>query len=267
MVRDGHRSGEMPWGWWLRARSGLLEDEHGRTWRSVRDAFWQGELRFPEIHVAPEQHELMLRALSSLDSRWSASSENKYDLFNGDMMFWRFYPCWLGSIGMIATSNSVGMGLSPLDGGLSPEGRSVLMMLRATREPEWESLPMAEIIDVVAASTRTAAHDAREAALEAFERAVGLRRYVFAREQVGRAHLITLTGISGGAGARMPLRRVNWSVSFNDANTRDDLFAWFAARADRWDEWGEMAHRKGADAFGQHLLGLVLASRVSGTGS
>lgn len=257
----------MPWGWWLRTRSGRLEDEHGRTWRSVRDAFFQGELGFGDVHFAQEQHELMLRALSSLDSRWSASAENRYDLFGGDMMFWRFYLCWLGSIGMIQTWNSVGMQVSPLDGGLSPEGQSVLMMLRATRDPEWESLPMAEIMDAVASSMRTAADDAREGALQAFERTIGLRRHVFARERVGRSHLVTLTGMAGGVGARMPVRRVNWSISFTDARVRDELFAWFATRIDRWEDWGEMAHRKGAKAFGQHLLGLFLASRISGASS
>lgn len=62
----------------------------------------------------------------------------------------------------------------------------------------------------------------------------------------------------------MPVRRVNWSISFTDAAARDDLFAWFAIRIDRWDDWGEMAHCKGADAFNQHLLSLIVASVISG---
>ncbi|MFL0587183.1 hypothetical protein [Sphingomonas sp. ABOLG] len=267
MARDGHRPGELPWGWWLRARLGVLEDEHGRTWRSVRDAFWQGELGFGDVHFAPEQHELMLRTLSSLDRHGSHPQENRHDLFAGDWFFWRFYMCWLGSIGMIETTSSIGFKVSPLEGGLSPEGRSVLMMLRATREPEWESMPMAEIMDIVVSSMHTAADDAREEALQAFERAIGLRRHVFARERVGRSHLVTLTGMSGGAGARMPVRRVNWSASFADSAARDDLFAWFAARVDRWDDWGEMAYSKGADAFGRHLLELLVVSRTTGAQS
>ena len=93
MVRDRHRPGDLPWGWWLRVRDGVLEDEDGRTWRSVRDAFWQGELNFPDVHFAPEQHELLLRALSALDSPCSDANESRHDLFSGDMLFWRFYQC------------------------------------------------------------------------------------------------------------------------------------------------------------------------------
>ena len=267
MVRERHSPGKLPWGWWLRARGGVLEDEDGRTWRSVRDCFWQGELGFGDVHFAPEQHELMLRALSSRDSRWSDSSEHRDDLGADDMMFWRFYQCWLASIGMIDTSNSMGAQFSPFDGGLSPEGVSVLLMLRATREPEWEDLPMAEVLDAVASSSRTAADDARERALQAFEEAIGLRRHVFARERIGGSHLVTLTGMSGDPGARMPVRRVTWSMAFRETTTRDDLFAWLATRIERWDDWGEMAYRKGTDAFTQHLLGLVIASGRSGAGS
>lgn len=263
MTRDWHRPGELPWGWWLRTRAGMLEDEHGRRWRSVRDCFWQGELGFTDVHFAGEQHELMLRTLSSIDRHGSHPRENRQDLFDGDWFFWRFYMCWLGSIGMIETTSSTGFTVTPLEGGLSPEGRSVLMMLLATRDPEWEPLPMTEILDALASSMRSSADDAREDALRVFERSVGLRRHVFAREDVGRSHMVTLTGMSGGVGARMPVRRVNWSIAFADAETRDDLFAWFAARIDRWDDWGEMAYRKGADAFGQHLLGIFAASRMA----
>lgn len=259
MVRDRHVPGELPWGWWLRARGGVLEDEDGRTWRSVRDAFWQGELGFPNAHFVPEQHELMLRVMSSLSSRWSDESESMQDLFGGDMLFWRFYRCWLTSIGMTSTS---GAPSSPLDAGLSPEGRSVLMMLRATRDPAWEQLPMTEVIDAVAASMRRPDDDGREQSLQGFERSIGLRRHVFAREDLGRSHLVTLTGFASGPGTRMPTRRVTWSQAFTDASARDDLFAWLAARVERWDDWGEMALERGAGAFGQHLLGLLVASRT-----
>lgn len=57
----------------------------------------------------------------------------------------------------------------------------------------------------------------------------------------------------------MPLRRVMWSVSFPDAGVRDDFFGWLAGRVDRWEDWGSMAHRQGADALTRHLLGLLAA--------
>jgi hypothetical protein len=253
--------GELPWGWWLRANGHMLEDEQGRRWQSVRAAFWQGELGFCDVHFAPEQHELMLRVLSLEDTQRRAELESQYELFNGDMMFWRFYMCWLQSVGMLAGKTSSGTVPNPLETGLSPEGRSVLLMLRATRDPAWEKLPMTEVLAAVATPALGTAEREREQVLQAFEATVGFRRHVFARERVGRSAVITLTGLASGPGARMPTRRVNWSLSFNDAIVRDDLFGWMAARIDRWDHWGELAYRKGADAFTQHLLGLVLASQ------
>ena len=60
--------GELPWGWWLRANPRGYEDASGRNWASVRDAFWVGELGFPSVHFAPEQHELMLRVMTAIKS-------------------------------------------------------------------------------------------------------------------------------------------------------------------------------------------------------
>ena len=260
MSRDHHRAGELPWGWWLRANGDRLEDEKGRRWRSVRAAFWQGELGFPDVSVIPEQHELMLRVLSLDEAQWVEKIESQYELFAGDMMFWRFYMCWLSSLGMLATTSASGMTPPPFEAGLSPEGRSVLLMLRATREPAWEELPMSEVIAAVVSAERGRKGCEREASLQAFEAAVGFRRHVFARERVGRSAVITLTGLASGPGAKMPTRRVNWSLSFEDPLVRDVLFAWIAIRIDHWDDWGSLAYRRGADAFTQHLLDLVVAS-------
>lgn len=267
MAKDWSRLGELPWGWWLRASSDGLEDLDGRRWRSVRDAFFQGELNFPAARFAPEQEELMLRTLVALDPQRSREAEHRHDLFDGNLMFWRHYHSWLSSIGMLSASDSLGRPIDWPEGQLSSAGRSVMMMLMATREPAWEELPMAEVIDAVASSMRGAADDAREQALLSFERQIGLRRHVFARECVGRSHLITLTSLAGGAGARMPVRRKTWSIAFTDAVARDDLFAWLASRVDRWDAWGEVAYHKGADAFGQHLLGLIVTSLIPGSKS
>lgn len=139
--------------------------------------------------------------LSAIDARWFGSSENKHDLFNGDMLFWRFYQCWLASIGML----QLGGLENALDAPLSREGRSVMLMLQATREPEWEGLPIPDVIAAVAAS-RDDSDAERERAFHAFESQVGFRRHVFAREAVGRLHQVTLTGVA--TDARMPTRRV-----------------------------------------------------------
>lgn len=245
---------DLPWGWWLRAHGGKLQDEHGRLWSSVRDAFWQGRLGFPAVHFAPEQHELLLRTLLALRRRWLSGAESRHDLFNGDMMIWRFYMCWLASIGMLDMT----VGREALEAPLSAEGRAVLLMLQATREPEWEQIPIDQLLDAVVYS-RNEEQDERERRLVAFERETQLRRHQFARERVGRSHVITLTSVA--VDARMPTRRVTWSQAFVDPNTRDDLYAWLAERVDCWESWGEMAYRKGADAFSSHLLSVVIGSR------
>ena len=181
--------GELPWGWWLRANPRGYEDAAGRHWASVRDAFWEGELGFPPVHFAPEQHELMLRVMTAINASWFGTESN-HDVFGGDMMFWRFYQCWLASIGMVETSE----GRNVFDGVLSSLGKSVLMMLQATREPEFERLPMAAVVAAVSASKGLDA-EARERALITFEQQVGFRRHLFARENLGRRYLVTLTGL------------------------------------------------------------------------
>ena len=63
-------------------------------------------------------------------------------------------------------------------------GRSVLMMLQATCEPEFERLPMAAITASKGLDAET-----RERALPTFQREVGFRRHLFAREGVGMHYL------------------------------------------------------------------------------
>lgn len=136
-------------------------------------------------------------------------------------------------------------------------GRSVLKMLQATREPEFEPLPMAAVREAVTAAKGLGA-EAREQALLRFEREVGFRRHVFERESLGTRPLVTLTGIK--VGARMPTRNVAWSQTFADAKSRDDLFAWLAERVHRWDDWGELAYARGADALTRHLLSVIVGA-------
>ncbi|WP_019516210.1 hypothetical protein [Sphingomonas sp. Mn802worker] len=230
----------------------------------MQDAFWQGQLGFCPVHFAREQHELMLRVMSAIEGRRVIDSEDRHDLFDGDMVFWRFYQCWLASIGMLEMRRLDPNMQTPLSAMLSPEGISVLMMLRATRDPAWEDLPMADVIDAVKAAD-AGENGAREQALRSFERSVGLRRHVFARERIARSHALTLTGLTVGSGARMPTRRVTWSMSFTDGSTRDHLFAWLAVRIARWDDWGELAFSMGADALTRHLMGMIVASQAEGT--
>jgi hypothetical protein len=252
----GRSGADLPWGWWLRVRGQVLEDEQGRQWSSVRDAFWQGLLGFPPVHFAPEQHELLLRVLASHDCNWVGGVERQHDLFGGDMANWRFYMCWLASIGLTEPSSRV----TAMDAPLTELGRSVLVMLQATREPGWAPLPFRAIKEAVQGAAATESDASREEALKAFEREVALLPYVFARERVHDCHVLTLTGTRGEA--RLPLRRVMWSQSFPDSKVRDDFFGWIAERVDRWEDWGELAYRQGAAALTQHFLQLLVATRL-----
>lgn len=256
MPQDEHAM-DLPWGWWLRAGSAGFEDESGRRWKSVRDAYWQGRLGFPTTRWAAEQQELLLRALTSIHRRRYADVERTQDMFGGDVLFSWFYHCWLSSVGLLDLTDEAAAPGDALGAPLSTEGRSVLLMLQATRDPEWEQLPLAEIIEAIVSAGHGAVEEEREQALRAFERQIGLRRHVFARERVGSSHLITLTSIS--TSARMPTRRVTWSLSFADRFGRDDLFAWLAQRVECWDDWGQLAYGCGANVLTSHILSLIFA--------
>lgn len=246
----------LPWGWWLRVKGDVIEDVEGREWRSVREAFWEGELGFPATRFVAEQVELLFRVLANIERHWITSDETEQDLFDGDMSSWRFYRCWLCSVGLLNVQPPV----APLSAGLSDKGRSVLLMLQATREPEWIQLPFASVLAAVRDVDRTEADDEREQVLRAFERGITRLPHLFARESVHGQHILTLTGLD--TNARMPMRKVVWSLSFPHARVRDDFFAWLAERVHRWEDWGELAYSKGADALTQHLLGLF-AERLS----
>jgi hypothetical protein len=240
----------LPWGWWLRVVRNGIEDADGKLWDSVRHAFWEGHMHFPAMHLVAEQLELLLRVLAAIDTRCGLPEESRHDLFQGDMLFWRYYRCWLFSTGL-----TVGKpGDDSLGAPLSEEGRSVLAMLLATRDPEMATVPLSRVLDAVRAAGRTQADDEREEALGLFERGVNRMPYVFAREQLNKHYLVTLTGLD--TVARMPTRKIVWSQAFPDQSVRDDFFGWIAERVDRWEDWYRFAYEGGAHKLTQHLLGL-----------
>ncbi|WP_428970748.1 hypothetical protein ACQR50_01925 [Sphingomonas sp. Xoc002] len=70
----------------------------GRKWQSVRDAFWRGELGFPDTHAVREQLEFLLRVLLSFDMADRGESERRFDLFRGNLIFLTFYMCCRGRL-------------------------------------------------------------------------------------------------------------------------------------------------------------------------
>lgn len=254
---QGGRDQPLPWGHWLTQVGCRVEDGKGGSWRSVREAFWVGRLGFPSIHFVPEQQELLLRVLSTIERSTDLRPEGRHDLFCGDMMFWRFYMCWIVSI-RLADVDGHG---SPLNPRLTEEGVQARLMLSATAEPAWAELPMADVVDAVRRAHHGAPEELRETILQTFEREAASRPTGFARKTVGRSHLVVLTGLS--TEGRMPLRRTFWSLGFADPEHRDDFYGWLAQRVHRWDDWAAIAYTKGADGLTQHLLTLMSAS-ISG---
>lgn len=201
--------------------NGQLQDPDGDTWSSAREAFWRGRLGFPDNHVAPEQHELLLRVLMSIDRPYGDGVECNHDLFDKDMAPWRFYTCWLHSTGLTAPPPAKWSVNQPL----SAERRSVLAMLQATREPGHAVLSFKAVLEAVRGTGRAAADEGREQSLRSFERGVVRLHFLFALETLAEWPVVTLTGFGDG---RMPLRRVIWSQSFADTDVRDNFFAWLA---------------------------------------
>ena len=251
-MRQHAQSDVLPWGSWLRAHGGVLQDAEGRSWSSVRDAFWHGHLGFPHDARRSHEHlELMLRTLAAIGAR-DMHSERRFDLFEGNLLFWHFYESWLFSIGLLVEAGPQQRDPDPL----SEEGRSVLLMLQATRERDWTAKPFAAVREEIAAAGRGDAEVGREEALRRFEEGAAHLNYAFSRERLGRTPTITLNTVA--MEARMPVRRVIWSQGFADATVRDDFYGWLAERLDRWEDWGGLAYWRGAADLTQHLLGLMM---------
>lgn len=260
---DARRHAPLPWGHWLRRMAnGAFEDRDGRQYRSVRDAYWVGRLGFPDeggepfwTHHSWDRGDLLLQVLEARAARALFRLEETHDVFKGDPVFAAFYSSWLLSVGLVASG--------PLERGrqlahdLTAEGGAVLAMLIATREPPGVEMPPA--------GGDTTGRGARADGWRAtFERRSSLLRHRFAREDVGRLHLITLT--SASTASRMPTLRIVWSQAFTSEVVRDRVFGWLADRVDRWDAWGDIAYGRGGAALNQHLLAAFAGWAFEDTG-
>ena len=133
-----------PWGSWLlpiRGERGIeaLEDQYGRRWKGVREAFWVAEL-----HMCGCSHEIVNQQLEHLGNVLTACSEPMHDrtplsssFEEGDSIHFMLYMHWLSAAGFI------GHGDTPFDQvRLSDHGRSVLEMIRLTMpENPWHQAP------------------------------------------------------------------------------------------------------------------------------
>ena len=252
----------LPWGYWLVAKgetdSGYpLVDLEGRTWRSVREAFWISRLGMSNVRssLMHQELEFLLAVLVAIDRRIIGTEEQAMDLC-GSWDKARFYACWLQ--GQRLTSNDFP---SALKGPLTLEGRAVLVMLASTRSPGEAPLPIGlPTITRWHGLNQGLADDERDRIIAEHERAALHLQYRFTRAAIGEIPAIVLSGAA--LGPNIPLTRKLWSMTFLDHYARDRIWLWLYQRIDRWQPWGELAYERGARALSEHLLQVRFADEV-----
>ncbi|GAA0671730.1 hypothetical protein FHT00_001847 [Sphingomonas insulae] len=259
-MTDYAYSPELPWGCWMRIATGVggvtVIDQHGRTWESLRHAFWAGRLRMSTSspRVMNEQLELMLAAFASKRHGIVSTDERAHSVFGGDHVFMRFWWYWMYAEGLVEG----GFRRDPLDADLSAEGVAVLRMLAVTRPVELNAVPVGRAA-VEFLGTPGALDECDRAKFEAAEASARLLPLVIVRETAFGTAGISL--LHRDPNDVIPVARTIWHIRFPDAQLRDRLFLWMADRSDRWTAWGELVLREGAPALTQHLMTLLFADR------
>ncbi|MBJ6121950.1 hypothetical protein [Sphingomonas mollis] len=257
-MSDYRHSPELPWGYWMRTATSpggvvTVVDEEGRSWLSIRDAFWSGRLRMCRGpgQVQEEQLELMLAMLASMHRGIVALPEQTYSIFDGDHLYARFWRYWMQAEGLVDND----FRNDPLTAKPSAEGIAVLRMLAATRPIELNAVPIGAAAVRFYGDPNLAGESDRRA-FEAAEIPGGLP-FVFVRERIFGSESISL--LTRNPKDAIPMARTIWHLPFPDAMLRDRAFRWMMDRSDRWTSWGKMVTEAGSSALTQHLLVLQLA--------
>jgi hypothetical protein len=251
-IHDG-RDFSLPWGSWLTLDEDGVHDEHGNRWNSVRDALIVGRLKLSGTRD-DEQFELLTTFLLAVSRGVEAKLVEILDLFGGSREYYRFYRRWLTGRRILAD-----------DGGandrLTDEGRSILLMLAATRPFEKGPLPVGN--DAMSAAPATDDSTGREAWFAEIAELAAKMPGRFLRREVGGRPMIV--AMADGVGERMKLRRTLWSQAFGDAESRDTFHHWLCLRVHRWPDWIGDAWRGGQEELTARLLSLLAADLASHT--
>ena len=260
---EKRRNSRLPWGYWLEAtgdpnKRRALRDEEGRYWSSVREYLWCDRLNMKapnNIETMHDQLEFLLAVLVAMERRIVPIEEAVDDLFHS----WeqaRFYGDWLSSLGI-----GVPMNDRDIFDHVPTEGQAIVVMLASTRRsadvPLAIGLPTLDAHRGLDPAALTPEHDAAIAELEAFADRLDFR---FSCTRIGREYAIKLVG--DALGPNVPLRRTLWTLAFNDRYARDRFYLWLHHRVDRWNDWGQLAHRKGARALSERLLQLQFSDQI-----
>lgn len=247
----------LPWGHWLAIRTSgreriYVDEATGRQWRSLRSAFWHGRLGMPPNdgrEPPPEQLELVHAVLAARARRPRIhEAEEVADLFHGSVLFRSHHLEWLAGHGLI-----IGRDVAD-DSRLSSEGRSVLLMLHATRpyatrgnRPSGATVQQLEGLG--------AGCEEREVRLSRVERIAATWDAAFVRrEGEGRLSVVLETRVEG------PGRTAAWELAVNTTGQRDNLFEWLCFRMDRWPPWAGIATVNGSEALTRKLLATMAAA-------
>lgn len=259
-MSDYRHSPDLPWGYWMRTATSpgggvTVIDEEGRSWLSIRSAFWSGRLRMCRGpgQVQDEQLELMLAMLASMHRGIVALPEQTYSIFDGDHLYARFWRYWMQAEGLVDND----FRNDPLIAKPSAEGIAVLRMLAATRPIELNAIP----IGAAAVRFYGDPYMDDEYDRHAFEAKVdGALPYVFVREKIFGSESISL--LTRNPRDAIPMARTIWHLSFPDATLRDRAFRWMIDRSDRWTSWAELVTATGPTALTQHLMTLLFAGHT-----
>ena len=244
------RDFSLPWGSWLTlGEDGFIHDEEGNRWRSVRQALMQGRLRIPSTR---DDYDLFTAFLLSFDGAPYSPFVDTLDLFQGNWEYRGFYRDWLQGHELIEHV--------PQESAyrLTPEGRSVLLMLAATRGFEDGPIPVGE--DSVAAGPAGDGRAEREAWFAEIDALAERMPSRFVRRDVGGRPMIVAT--AEAMGGRIKLRRTLWTQPFGSAESRDLFYRWLAMRIHRWPDWVGDAWRGGQQGLTARLLSLLAADLV-----
>lgn len=253
------RHPDLPWGYWMVSSGSVpgeppLVDEDGREWGSVREAFWIDRLGLPAIHSGwmTGIMEFMACYLAIADGRFVAPDERVRDIFLGDRHLDQFFRAYLLAAGLV----------NDTDGRPTPEGRSVLLMLMATRTREDAAEDVG--LDWIIANRTAASHSERVAAAEQVERrerVAARMAHRFATDTLSGDPIVKLIGLR--ITREIPVRSTLWTMAWRDGDrlARDRFYLWLLERIDRWDEWSEMVSRDGARALTEHFMKLAFCDR------
>lgn len=258
---NGRHSG-LPWGYWLTSIGNVageppLIDEDGRQWNSVREAFWVDRLGLPKALDSLINSVLgfMASYLAIIDRRFVPPQESVKDVFLGDHSLDLFFKAHMNALGFV----------DGRFGGLTPEGRAVLLMLLATRTFDDAQVDVGiEWID----ADRTMAPPAERASVADLvgrsEAVASKMAHRFVVDTIEREPAIKLIALR--ITPEVPVRSTVWTMTWPDRDSyaRDRFYLWLLERIDRWDDWSEMVREHSARALTEHLMRLAFCDRFAG---